>query len=229
MVSCCRHGADTIVTSWETAGDSRGEETCTVTSIVDTLEESEGNWVWCSSGSQVVTKSLDGNVSVANDDPVLQRLRSSVVGNIRVGERSSCDICDLELNVEGLIGWQILAWLRVQDDGGDHVGLCGEITHNNTVARSGLDLETIGQGLSGTEVDEVGRVSGRGSFLGINTDGSMETIRLRSGLNVGRVKLENSRVVGLTAIVLSEGWRAQASTHGQGRNDAVVKHVDGGK
>lgn len=229
MVRCGRHGADTIVTSWETTGDSCGEEALTVTSIVDALEESEGDWVWCSSGSQVITKSLNGNVSMANDDSVVQRLRSSVVGNIGVGKRSSCEICDLELNVEGLIGWQILAWLRVQDDGRDHVGLCRDITHNDTVARSGLDLETIGQGLSGTEIDEVGSVSGRGSFKGRDADGSFETIGLRSGLNVGRVKLKNSRVVGLTAIVLSEGWRAQASTHGQGRNDAGVKHVDGGK
>lgn len=47
------------------------------------------------------------------------------------------------------------------DQGRDHVGGRGNIAHDDTTAGATLDLETVGQSLPSTEVDEVGRISER--------------------------------------------------------------------
>ena len=62
---------------------------------------------------------------------------------------------DATLKIEILVGGNVLACLRVCDNSRDHACGGGNITHDDTVARASFDLETVGESLALTEVDEV--------------------------------------------------------------------------
>ena len=148
-----------------------------ITSVVDTLEESECSWVWRGGRIEAVSKSLDGDVSVANNLSILEGLRSSIVGNIRISEGTSLEICYLKVDVEVLVGSNRITSLGVGDDSRDHVGRGRNIPHSwkervsegfnirarveytNAVTRSALDLQTVRQGLASAKIDEVCRVT----------------------------------------------------------------------
>lgn len=65
----------------------------------------------------------------------------------------------LDAHGEGRVDWYAVAWLRVGDDGGDHVGGGRDAAHGDAVARAGRVLLPIGKGTARAEVDEVGRVT----------------------------------------------------------------------
>ena len=79
MVGGGSHGAYSVVACRETTSNSGGEETLSVTGIVDALEEGElggvegGGWV------QAAAEILDSDVGVADNDSVCEELWCSVV------------------------------------------------------------------------------------------------------------------------------------------------------
>jgi len=189
--------ASTVVTGRETSLERGSEKTIAVTSVVDTLEESKVLSIRRVVG--VVTHVLDGDMGVANDVASLKRLRGSVVGVVRVGERTGLQVGDLHGEVNLLVFLDALfVVLGAGEDRRDHVTNGRNISHDDTVAGSLLDLETVGEGLALAEVDEVGLVSeGRGLsiFLAL-----VESIGLTGGLNNIRVE---GQVTTTTAVVAS--------------------------
>jgi len=189
--------ASTVVTGRETSLERGSEKTIAVTSVVDTLEESKVLSIRRVVG--VVTHVLDGDMGVANDVASLKRLRGSVVGVVRVGERTGLQVGDLYGEVNLLVFLDALfVVLGAGEDRRDHVTNGRNISHDDTVAGSLLDLETVGEGLALAEVDEVGLVSeGRGLsiFLAL-----VESIGLTGGLNNIRVE---GQVTTTTAVVAS--------------------------
>lgn len=160
MVGSTGHGADTVVTSGETTSDSGAQASVAVTRVVDTLEEGELRGIQRLVRGEGVTQVLDGNVSVANNvASVSKLLRSRVVGVVGVSEGSQVHVCDLDVDIEVLVRLGLTTGHRARDDGRGHVVLRGNLTHGDTVARSLLVLQTIGQGLAGAEVDEVVLIS----------------------------------------------------------------------
>lgn len=79
MVGGGAHGADTVESGGET-GNGGFEVAITITIVIDALEEFEDSWVWRVGGVQRLDF-LHGDVGVANDFPILERLRSGIVGN----------------------------------------------------------------------------------------------------------------------------------------------------
>jgi len=189
--------ASTVVTGRETSLERGSEKTIAVTSVVDTLEESKVLSIRRVVG--VVTHVLDGDMGVANDVASLKRLRGSVVGVVRVGERTGLQVGDLHGEVNLLVFLDALfVVLGAGEDRRNHVTNGRNISHDDTVAGSLLDLETVGEGLALAEVDEVGLVSeGRGLsiFLAL-----VESIGLTGGLNNIRVE---GQVTTTTAVVAS--------------------------
>jgi hypothetical protein len=63
----------------------------------------------------------------------------------------------LQSDIERCIGLQATqtSGAREGNDCGNHVGLGGHLSHDDSVARAALNLKTIGEDLSRTEVDEV--------------------------------------------------------------------------
>lgn len=160
VVGSTGHGADTVVSSRQTTGNVSSEQTISVTSIVDTLEESELSTVKRRGRIQAVAGVLDDNVSVANDvSRAIKVLRSRVVGAVGVGEGASSQVGNLDLDTEVLVGGDVVTVLGVNKDGGNRLGLGRNLSHRDTVAGTSLLLETVGQSLTGTEVDEVGGVT----------------------------------------------------------------------
>lgn len=118
-------------------------------------------------------------MGVANDLALaVELLGSAVVGACGVGEGTELHVLNQDLNLESGVGLDDLEVLGVQNNGGHHVVDAGDVTHGytevrnqvvceplahdsltNTVARSASVLETVGQGLAVTLVDEVGLVT----------------------------------------------------------------------
>lgn len=162
MVGGRTHSADTIVASWKSTGNSGAEKTFAVTSIVDTLEEGKLDWVWCDLRREGVSEILDSDVSVADDLALgVEVLGSRIVGRLRIGEGAGLEAGGLDLDVEVGIGGNILGRRWVHDDGGYHLGGCWDLTHHDTVTGTAFGLETVGERLTVTEVDEVCFVTGR--------------------------------------------------------------------
>lgn len=159
MVRSAGHGADPVETSRETSGDIGREQSLTVSVIVDTLEEGKGLWVGRSAGCEVIPEVLDGDVSMTDDVAALKSLRSSVVGVGGVGEGTRDQVLGLDLDAESGVGVNVLTGRRKDDNRRDHVVVGGDVTHDDTVARSCRHLKTVGQCLPAAEVDEVGRVT----------------------------------------------------------------------
>jgi hypothetical protein len=130
MIASRGHGANTINTSRKAADNSGTKSAIAVSSIVESLEEDESGWVRRLLGSDVITQRLDGDVAVTNDIAALKLLRCRVVRVIRVGERSSDEVEDSDVNVEIGVGRKVLAGGRAQDDCGNHVLGRWDISHD---------------------------------------------------------------------------------------------------
>lgn len=67
---------------------------------------------------------------MTNDLSAIKRLRSGIIGVCRVGEGTGYEIGDLHLDGESGIGSNVLAWLRSENNGGNHI--CGRwnISHD---------------------------------------------------------------------------------------------------
>lgn len=67
MVGGRSHGAHAVVASGKTTSNSGREKTVSISGIIDTLEEDEGDWVgglsWCKRVSEI----LDGEMGVSNN------------------------------------------------------------------------------------------------------------------------------------------------------------------
>lgn len=180
MVGRPGHGADAVVASRQATGDRRGEGALAVAGVVDTLEEGELGRVEGRGGGQRVAQVLDGDVGVSDDVAAAELLGRGVVRAVRVGEGAQLHVGDLDGDVEVLVGRGLLAGDGAGDDGRDHVGRGGHVTHHDTIAGALLLLQTVGQRLAGTEVDEVGIISLRLGLAGLSTLGS---VLCRAGLD----------------------------------------------
>jgi hypothetical protein len=136
------HGADTVVAGGETAGDGGGEQAVAVAGVVDSLEEDEAGGVEGLVGGQVAAHVLDCDVSVADDATLAVKvLGRSVVGTLGIGEGAGGKVVNLNLDVEVLVGLNVVVVGRVDEDGGDHAVLGGNLAHGDTIAAaSGLLL-----------------------------------------------------------------------------------------
>lgn len=170
MVGSTGHSADTVVTGGKTTGDRSAKTSITVARVIDTLEEGElGGVQWLVRG-EGVTQVLDGDVSVANNvASVSELLGSRVVSVVGVGEGAQVHVGDLDIDVKVLVRLRLIAGYRACDDGRGHVVLRWNLSHGDTVARTLLVLQTIGQGLAGAEVDEVVLISDGGSLALLGT------------------------------------------------------------
>lgn len=170
MVGSTSHGADTVVTGGKTTSNRGAKTSITVARIVDTLEEGELRGIQRLVRGEGVTQVLDGNVSVANNiATVSELLGSRVVGVVGVGEGSQVHVGDLDIDIEVLVRLRLIAGHGACDDGRRHVVLRWNLTHRDTVARTLLVLQAIGQGFAGAEVDEVGIISDGGSLALLST------------------------------------------------------------
>jgi len=121
--------ASTVVTGRETSLERGSEKTIAVTSVVDTLEESKVLSIRRVVG--VVTHVLDGDMGVANDVASLKRLRGSVVGVVRVGERTGLQVGDLHGEVNLLVFLDALfVVLGAGEDRRNHVTNGRNISHD---------------------------------------------------------------------------------------------------
>lgn len=155
------HGADTVVAGGETACDGGGEQAVAVAGVVDSLEEDEAGGIEGLVGGQVAAHVLDCDVSVADDVTLAVKvLGRSVVGALGIGEGAGGKVVDLNLDVEVLIGFDVVVVGGVDEDGGDHAVLGGDLAHGDTVAAASGLLLAVCQLLALAEVDEVLGVTG---------------------------------------------------------------------
>ena len=170
MVSCRVDGGDTVDTSWETLGNI-GSQNTVVRSSIETLEEVEDLGV---QGLGCVERRhlLHGNVAMTLNDTADQLLRGRVVSVGRVRERSGDQVDDLDGNSERGVGRDGIEVLGTVELGGRLSVTCQinswksrtgpyhlinrrDITDGDGVARTRLDLQTVGNCLADAEVDEV--------------------------------------------------------------------------
>lgn len=171
VVGRTSHRADTVVAGGQTSSDGGRKLSLTVSGIVDTLEESKLGGVWWRRGRQGVTEILNDHVGVTDNlSLTVELLRCGVVSAVRVGKGSELHVCHLHGNIKVLVCCGLLSGQRAGDDGGHHLAACWHLTHHDTVTRSTLLLETVGQSLAGTKVDEVGIV---GNGLGLPSRGTL--------------------------------------------------------
>jgi hypothetical protein len=157
MVTGRVDGGDTVDTSWKTFGNIGGQNTVHRGSV-ETLEESKDFGV---QGLRRVESrhQLHGNVAMTLDLTIDQLLRSGIVCVGRVRERSGVKVVDLERDGELGVGSDGIKVLGGVELGGRHVVNGRDVAHGGGVARTSLDLETVGNGLADTEVDEVVRAN----------------------------------------------------------------------
>ena len=121
-------------------------------------------------------------MQVANDSSTaIEFLWGSIVSHIWVSERAGLNVLDVCAEVECLVLFEVRVVLRVGNDGGDHVGASGDLSHHNAIARTLLLLKTVGQCLAGTEVNEVGGITRTCEYL--DHDKRHPHVRIRSGLS----------------------------------------------
>jgi hypothetical protein len=155
MIRSSNHGADAVDTSGKTAGDAGRKETIAVAIVVDALEKGKLRGIRRGGGPEIANL-LNGDVTMANDVTVaIEALGRRVVVGGRVGEFASTQVSRGDDNVEVGQGRNLVARERVVDHGRNHVGLGWDFSHGDRVARAGLDLLTVSDGLTDTHVDEV--------------------------------------------------------------------------
>lgn len=127
-------------------------------------------------------------MSMTNDvTSAIQVLRGCIVRSIGIGERARSEVSDLNLDLEILVGGDIVVIFRVDQYTGNHVGLGRNVSHHNTIAGAPDLLKTVGQFLARTEVDEVGviRFGGclifRGVRSAIRGGACLDSIRVEGG------------------------------------------------
>ena len=122
--------ANTVDTIGKTSGEIRTQETVAISSIVDALEEGKGfgvegvGWVF------LAVQILDNDMGVADNLATCQRLRSRVVGNIRVREGSSLQVGNLDGECKRSVGSLVFTVLGINENGGYHAVGCGDISHD---------------------------------------------------------------------------------------------------
>lgn len=159
MIGSSKHGAETIVASRQTTGNICGEKALAVPSIIDTLEESKLACIQRRSRAERTAEVLYSDMRMANDvTRAIQVLRGGIVRAIRISEGTGVEISDLDLNLKVRVCLDVVVILWVDQNAGNHLGLGGDITHHNTVARPLFLLETVCQFLARAEIDEVGGI-----------------------------------------------------------------------
>jgi hypothetical protein len=170
-------GASTVDTVGETGCKIGAERTLAVSVVVDSLEEGKVHGIQSVGRVLVATHVLNSDMGVTNDATALELLRCGVVGVVGVGERTSLQVVDLDRELDGLVRLDVVTILGARENGGDHLVGGRNFSHDcsrlgyrkqrgihrrltDTVARSLLDLQTVGKSLALTEVDEVGCVTG---------------------------------------------------------------------
>lgn len=126
VISCGGHTAAAVASSSQPTIDRGGKEALTISLVVDTLEEGEFLWV----GRVRAIDDLAGDVSVANNVPTLKGLGSGVICRVRVGERASCEVVDLDGDVESLISLNVVAVSGVLERCSNHVAGARDLSHD---------------------------------------------------------------------------------------------------
>ena len=116
MVARRSHGTNTIRSSWQAPVDGGTQPALPISSVIDALEENDLARILSLLSCEVVTKRLDGNVSVSNDLAIIKLLRGGIVSVVRVSERSSGEVVDLQVNIKVGVCLDIIARLRVLDN-----------------------------------------------------------------------------------------------------------------
>lgn len=129
MIGRGRHGANAIGAWSEPAGNRGIQTTLAIAVVIDALEEGKGYWIGRRARRDAIAERLDGDMRVADDVAVLQKLGCRVVGGVRIGKGSGFQVEDLEIHGEVGVGGDGGAGRRVGDDGGDHVGSGGDVSH----------------------------------------------------------------------------------------------------
>jgi len=178
--------ADTVRTGWETIIDSSGSNTSSI-GIIDTLEEDEVTRVEGVGLSDTVRELLNSEVSMSDDLTLaVKLLGSSEVVLLSVGENTGLHLLDVHLNGERSVGLDGVVVVGREDElGGGHVVEGGDITDGAGVARTFLDLLSVGDGLSNTEVNEV---VGRGQGSGLASNGRVLAVVVETRGDDSRVE-----------------------------------------
>jgi hypothetical protein len=164
MVSGSVNGRDPVNTRWKAFGDSSSQNVVDSDSI-KTLKE--GKDFGIQDVSRVERRHLlHGDMTVTPDDTTDQLLRSAEVCSVRVHERSGIQVVDLEGDVERGVSRNGVKVFRGDEFGARHVVNGRDIAHRGWVARACLDLNTIGNGLADTEVDEIVRAN-KGVYVAV--------------------------------------------------------------
>lgn len=160
MVPGGDHCAGAIDSGWQTAFDHSLQETLAVPGIVDALKEGEFRRIG-RSGRLQLTDVLHRDVTVANDvSVVVEVLRRGIVVRGRVDEETGLEVYRLHRDVEGGVGGDLVARLRIRNHRRDHVLACRDPAHGDAVARPRRDLYAVGELLARTEIDEVCIIAG---------------------------------------------------------------------
>lgn len=118
------------------------------------------------------------------------------VGRLSVGERASLHALNAQHYVESLIRSEVFAIRRRQECGRWHIGYSRDVTHGDTVTRTGLDLLAIRENLSSAIIDEVIVGSER---VGLPSSGVLVTVLL--GPCIDGTLNESQRRLGIPVVV----------------------------
>lgn len=87
-------------------------------------------------------------MNMANDLPILiETLRGGIVSDSRIGEFPSLEIVYLKLDVKVCVGRNVVTGGRAGNDGRDHIGKGGDVTHSYRLSVAVHDLEDWSYGL----------------------------------------------------------------------------------
>jgi len=168
MVSGGVNREETVSSRGETGGDI-SSKLAVCGGSVQTLEELEDGGV-SGVGIEDTVNSLDDDVRVTNDLTLaVQLLGSSEVVDVGVDKVTSLEVADRHGDREVGVFSDVLQVGR-GDELARRLGtLCGDITHGDGVTRASDNLQTIADGLSNAEVDEVVRRGQRSDLTSFTT------------------------------------------------------------
>lgn len=107
-------------------------------------------------GVQVVAQILASDVTMSNNLLItIQRLWGGIVGLLGIGEGTSLEVVNLDLNIEVSEGFNVVVVLWEDHDGRHHAVGWWDVSHHDTIAAASSVLLTVCECLAGTEVDEV--------------------------------------------------------------------------
>jgi len=144
MVRSRCQSADSVVSCWKTSGYSCAQKTLTVTSIVNSFEESKLGRIQGGSWVERSTHILHSHVGVSLNFAIDKALRSSIVSGVGISEESSIEVSSLDSDIESGVRFDVgTSGHGEGDHGRNHIGFRGNITHWNSVARASGDLKTV--------------------------------------------------------------------------------------